>query len=66
MSFSDVQGGWTGDRIDIRLMDDVAEEFQEGGWKDISRQEVITLYDIFVDEGDVEGDLPEEPKVSLE
>jgi len=36
------------------------------GWKDISRQEVITLYDIFVDEGDVEGDLPEEPKASLE
>jgi len=31
MSFSDVQGGWAGDRIDIRLMDDVAEEFQEGG-----------------------------------
>ena len=66
MSFSDVQGGWAGDRIDVHLMDDVAEELQEGGWKDISRQEVITLYDIFVDEGDVEGDLPEEPKASLE
>ncbi|KIM36818.1 hypothetical protein M413DRAFT_448941 [Hebeloma cylindrosporum] len=65
MRFSDVQGGWAGDRIDIRLMDDVAEEMQEQGWKDISRQEVIKIYDIFFEEGNVEGELPEEPQASF-
>ena len=66
MQFSDVQGSWAGDRIDVRLMDDVAEEMQEEGWKNISRQVVITLYDIFVEERDVRGDLPEEPTPSLD
>jgi hypothetical protein len=65
MRFSDVQGGWAGDRIDVRLMDDVVEEMQEEGWKDVSRQEAIRLYEILVEEGVVEGDLPEEPKASL-
>ena len=65
MRFRDVQGSWAGDRIDVRLMDDVAEEIQEG-WKDISRQEAVTLYNIFVEEEEVDGDFPEEPKAPLE
>ncbi|KIM36817.1 hypothetical protein M413DRAFT_448940 [Hebeloma cylindrosporum] len=65
MPFSDVQGSWAGDRLDIRLMDDVAEELQEEGWKDISRQEAIKLYNILLQESEVEGDLPDEPAESL-
>jgi len=66
MDFSDVQGAWAGDRVDIRLMDDVAEEIQEEEWMDISRREATILYNILLEEGDVRGDLPEEPKTSLE
>ncbi|KIM36809.1 hypothetical protein M413DRAFT_448934 [Hebeloma cylindrosporum] len=65
MPFSDVQGSWAGDRLDIRLMDDVVEELQEEGWKDISRQEAIKLYNILLQESEVEGDLPDEPTESL-
>ena len=66
MYFSDVRGAWAGDRIDIRLMDDVAEEMQEGGWVDISRREVTILYDIFLEDRAVRGDLPEELQTSFE
>ncbi|KIM36805.1 hypothetical protein M413DRAFT_448932 [Hebeloma cylindrosporum] len=60
MEFSDVRGSWAGDKLDIRLFDDVAEEFREGGWKDISRQEAIKLYNILLEKSDIEGDLPKE------
>jgi hypothetical protein len=54
-------GRWAGDRIDVCLMDDVVEDMTKEGWKDISRQEAIRLYEIWCEEEGGGRDLQEEP-----
>jgi hypothetical protein len=55
------EGNWAGNRIDVRLMDDIVEDMAKEGWTDISRQEAITMYHVWYECGDGEGDLPDEP-----
>jgi len=59
------RGSWAGDRIDVRLMDDIMEDMTQEGWKDISRQEAAKLHSIWREDAGGSGKLPKEPKPSL-
>ncbi|KDR69810.1 hypothetical protein GALMADRAFT_214894 [Galerina marginata CBS 339.88] len=56
-----VNGKWAGDRIDVRLFEDIEEEISAEGWADDTRKQAKRLYDIWLEDGDGRGEFPEEP-----
>ncbi|PPQ99361.1 hypothetical protein CVT26_014304 [Gymnopilus dilepis] len=60
------RGAWAADRLDVRLLDEVEQELITDGWIDITQVEAKRIYDVFVQDGEIDSDcnFPEEPRMA--
>jgi hypothetical protein len=54
------QGAWVGDRFDVRLYDDVAEDIALDGWVDDTVELAKEIFMIWKSENELEGKFEEE------
>ena len=54
------QGAWVGDRFDVRLYDDVAEDITLDGWADVTLELAKEIFMVWKSECELEEELEEE------